>query len=67
MNQHQELAIEMFKAKSKGIWGLAGPSMAKTRQLIMGLLTGEKLPQSKCGINALTAKVREFDPTISRY
>jgi len=67
MTHEQQLAIQMFKDGSRGIWGLTGPSMAAHRQTIMRLLTGEKLPQAKCGINALTVKVREFDPTVSRY
>lgn len=67
MTHDQQVAVEMFKAGSKGIWGLTGPSQAATRQTIMRLLTGDKVPQSKCGINALTVKVREFDPTVSRY
>jgi hypothetical protein len=67
MTHEQQLAVQMFKDESRGIWGLTGPSKAATRQTIMRLLTGDKLPQSKCGINALTVKVREFDPTIPRF
>ena len=57
----------MFKDGQKEIFGLAGPSLAAHRQTIMRLITGQKLPQSKCGVNALTAKVADLDPTVSRY
>ena len=67
LSPDQQVALQMFRNGSRGIWGLTGPAMASTRQTIMRLLTGEKLPQAKCGINALTVKVREFDPTIPRY
>lgn len=67
MTQDQQIAVAMYKAGSKRIFGLTGPSQAATRQTIMRLLTGVKVPQSKCGINALTAKVAELDPTVSRY
>jgi hypothetical protein len=67
MSHDQQIALQMFKDGSRGIWGLTGPSQAATRQTIMRLLTGAKLPQAKCGINALTVEVRKLDPTISRY
>ncbi len=34
-------------------WDLMGPSNVKLRQNIMTLLVGKKLPQAKCGVNAL--------------
>ncbi len=67
MNQEQQLGIQMFKDGQKRIFGLAGPSLAAHRQTIMKLITGQKLPQSKCGVNALTEKVAQLDPTVSRY
>ena len=67
MTHEQQLAVQMFKDGQKAIFGLTGQSNAAHRQTIMRLLTGEKLPQAKCGINALTAKVSELDPTVSRY
>ena len=35
------------------LWSLTGRSQVKRRQQIMSLLLGTKMPQSKCGINAL--------------
>ena len=66
-NDNQVLAVEMFKTGSRRIFGLTGDSQSSTRQTIMFLLTGTKLPKAKCGINALTVAIREVDPTISRY
>ena len=67
MTHDQQVALQMFKDGSRGIWGLTGQSQASTRQAIMRLLTGKKLPQAKCGINALTVEIRKIDPTVSRY
>lgn len=67
MTDDQQAAITMFKAGERRIFGLRGPSQARTRQEIMRLLTGVKHPLAQCGINALTVKAREFDPTIPRY
>ena len=67
MTENQQLAVEYFKQESRRIFGLTGPSMANTRQTIMFLLTGNKLPKARCGINALTVAVREVDPTIPRW
>ena len=67
MTDNQAKGVQLFREGSKGIWGLTGDSQSTLRQTIMQLLTGEKMPKAKCGINALTVKVREFDPTISRY
>jgi hypothetical protein len=67
MEHNQQVAIEMYKAGSKGIWGLTGDSQANTRQTIMFLLTGTKHPKAKCGINAVTAAVRAVEPTAVRY
>jgi hypothetical protein len=67
LTHDQQLALQMFKDGQKRIFGLTGPSQAPHRQTIMRLLTGEKLPQSKCGIHALTSKVAELDPTVSPY
>lgn len=36
------------------IYALAGNRNSKSRQALMLALTGEKLPISKCGVNALT-------------
>ena len=66
-NDNQVLAVEMFKTGSRRIFGLTGDSQSSTRQTIMFLLTGTKLPKAKCGINALTVAIREVDPTVSRY
>ena len=67
MTETQRIGVEMYKAGSRKIFGLTGDSQRQTRQTIMRMVTGEKLPASKCGINALSAKVRELDPTIERY
>jgi len=67
LTENQRLAVEAFKTGSRRIFGLTGPSQANTRQTIMFLLTGTKLPKAKCGINAVTVAVREFDPTIPRW
>jgi hypothetical protein len=67
LTENQRAAVEMFRAGSRGIWGLTGNAQSGTRQAIMQLLTGTKLPKAKCGINALTVAIREVDPTIPRY
>lgn len=48
-------AMRLFRDVSPSVsfWALAGPSAAKARQAIMRALTGEKVPQAKCGINAV--------------
>lgn len=61
MTETQRIAIEMYKAGCKNIFGLSGDSQKQTRQTIMRMLTGEKLPQSKCGINALASAVRSIE------
>ena len=67
MDHNQQVALEMYKTESKRIFGLTGPSQANTRQTIMFLLTGSKLPKAKCGINALEREIRVVDPTAVRY
>lgn len=54
MNAQQ--AIQLFHQHSPNlyIWSLAGKHNAKNRQAIMAALHGSKMPQAKCGINAMT-------------
>lgn len=42
------------------IWMLCGDGNKELRRQIMEELTGERLPLSKCGINALTEKLRDL-------
>jgi len=65
MDHNQEVALQMYKTESKRIFGLTGDSQANTRQTIMFLLTGTKLPKAKCGINALEREIRSIDPTAA--
>ena len=67
MTHEQTLAVQMYKDGQKRIFGLTGPSMAAHRQTIMKLATGSKVPQSKCGIHALTEALSTLDCTITRY
>ena len=67
MTHEQGLAVQMYKGGSRRIFGLTGPSMAATRQTIMRLATGAKVPQAKCGIHAVMDAVSALDSTISRY
>jgi hypothetical protein len=67
MTHEQNLAVQAFKDGQKRIFGLTGPSMAAHRQTIMQLATGRKVPQSKCGIHALTCALSLLDPTIRQY
>ena len=41
------------------VWALAGKYNVKKRQLILESLRNERVPQSKCGINNLTAELYE--------
>ncbi len=46
--------IEMGGADYVDLWRLSGPSKASNRASIMREVTGEKTPQAKCGVHALT-------------
>lgn len=55
MTPNQQKAIELYDAASRGRcgFGISGDSMRDTRQAIMHLLTGVKMPKSQCGTNAV--------------
>jgi hypothetical protein len=40
------------------VWRLAGPANRKFRQEVMNVLSGEKVPLSKCGVNAICEKFK---------
>lgn len=40
------------------VWHLAGPANRKFRQEVMSELSGEKVPLSKCGVNAISEKIK---------
>ncbi len=40
------------------VWRLAGPANRIFRQEVMGELSGEKVPLSKCGVNAICEKFK---------
>ena len=65
MTFDQHHGLEIFDECSKRIWGLTGDSQAATRQTIMQLLTGQRLPKSKCGIHALESAVETLRPAAS--
>ncbi len=46
---HFDMNLSMF---------LSGPSNKRLRQEIMFILTGEKVPASKCGIHAISDKLK---------
>lgn len=54
-------AKRIIRDETRGMWGLMGPSMRHVRQRLMQALTGQKLPVSKCGVNAVeSAAVKAF-------
>jgi len=59
MNAALAKAIELLERHSPGrfdVWALAGPSGRKARAALMETLLGHRLPQAKCGVNALQAE-----------
>jgi hypothetical protein len=52
-NQRKALALLGQASRRFDCLDLTGPRNAKLRQTIMALLVGSKLPQAKCGVNAL--------------
>jgi hypothetical protein len=66
MDHNPQVGIEMYKAGTKGIWGLTGDRNANIRQTIMFLLTGTKHPKAKCGIHAVNSAVRAVEPSAVR-
>ena len=45
---------------SGDVWVLAGRTNAKQRQEVMHILTGIKLPQSRCGVTAIRRALIEI-------
>jgi len=45
------------------VWHLAGPANRKFRQEVMSELSGEKVPMSKCGVNAINEKIKDVKMT----
>jgi cytochrome P450 len=39
------------------VWALSGSANARQRQALMLALTGQKLPQAKCGVTAISAVI----------
>lgn len=44
-----------YTAGSFDVWALAGPAKASCRAHVMSALMGQKMPQSKSGVNAIIA------------
>ena len=62
MTFDQHHGLEIYDECIKRIWGLSGDSQATTRQTIMQLLTGQRLPKAKCGVHALESAVETLRP-----
>lgn len=60
MDRHQKIALQMLGEATRNtcdIYVLSGRGNRHLRQAIMWQLTGEKVPMSSCGVNAIA---REF-------
>lgn len=63
LSPNQLEALRLLGAYTAGrfdIWMLAGSSKASCRAHIMTALEGKKMPQSKSGVNAITAAFYAF-------
>lgn len=50
-----------IKESTEGrMFGLAGPSMSGVRQNIMLLITGVKMPKSKCGLTVVKKTIADY-------
>ena len=60
MNIREAIRFLQTFSKSYDVWSLMGDRNKKNRQVLMFLITGEKLPQAKCGVTAIREKLWEI-------